>query len=95
MQKLYRAGAVLVALAILFATLPALAGEVAYPTRQVTYMVTWDPGGQSDIEARRQQPCSCQDRLHVDRRRLEVQAARRASHSRAFQGYVSRSLCHL
>jgi tripartite-type tricarboxylate transporter receptor subunit TctC len=56
MQKLYRAGAVLVALAILATALPALAGEVAYPTRQITYMVTWDPGGQSDIEARRQQP---------------------------------------
>ena len=56
MRKGYRTGAVLVALVILFATLPALAGEVAYPTRQITYMVTWDPGGQSDIEARRQQP---------------------------------------
>jgi len=56
MRLLYRAGAVLAGLAILAAALPALAGEVAYPTRQVTYLVTWDPGGQSDIEARRQQP---------------------------------------
>jgi len=28
----------------------------AYPKRQVTYLVTFDPGGQSDVEARRQQP---------------------------------------
>ena len=27
-----------------------------YPTRQITYMVCFDPGGQSDREARRQQP---------------------------------------
>jgi tripartite-type tricarboxylate transporter receptor subunit TctC len=56
MPKLYRTGAVLVALVVLAAAVPALPGEVAYPTRQITYMVTWDPGGQSDIEARRQQP---------------------------------------
>lgn len=34
----------------------SFAGELAYPTRQITYMVTFDPGGQSDVEARRQQP---------------------------------------
>lgn len=28
----------------------------AYPTKPVTYLVTFDPGGQSDREARRQQP---------------------------------------
>ena len=27
-----------------------------YPSKQITYMVTFDPGGQSDREARRQQP---------------------------------------
>ena len=27
-----------------------------YPTKQVTYLITFDPGGQSDREARRQQP---------------------------------------
>ncbi|MBP2676577.1 MAG: tripartite tricarboxylate transporter substrate binding protein, partial [Deltaproteobacteria bacterium] len=27
-----------------------------FPTRQITYMVCFDPGGQSDREARRQQP---------------------------------------
>ncbi|MBM4313842.1 MAG: tripartite tricarboxylate transporter substrate binding protein [Deltaproteobacteria bacterium] len=27
-----------------------------YPTRQITYLITFDPGGQSDREARRQQP---------------------------------------
>jgi tripartite-type tricarboxylate transporter receptor subunit TctC len=46
------AGLTLVAL--LGVAVPALAGE--YPTRQITYLVTWDPGGQSDVEARRQQP---------------------------------------
>jgi tripartite-type tricarboxylate transporter receptor subunit TctC len=56
MRHVFRAGAVLAGLAILAAALPALAGEVAYPTRQLTYLVTWDPGGQSDVEARRQQP---------------------------------------
>ncbi|MCK4388588.1 MAG: tripartite tricarboxylate transporter substrate binding protein [Dehalococcoidia bacterium] len=27
-----------------------------YPTKNITYLVPWNPGGQSDIEARRQQP---------------------------------------
>src|SRR5512138_1080228 len=27
-----------------------------YPTKQITYQITFDPGGQSDREARRQQP---------------------------------------
>lgn len=30
--------------------------EKPYPTRPITYMVCFDPGGQSDREARRQQP---------------------------------------
>jgi tripartite-type tricarboxylate transporter receptor subunit TctC len=30
--------------------------EKPYPTRQITYMVCFDPGGQSDREARRHQP---------------------------------------
>ena len=30
--------------------------ELAFPTRQLNYMVTWDPGGNADIEARRQVP---------------------------------------
>ena len=29
--------------------------ERPYPTRQITYMICFDPGGQSDREARRQQ----------------------------------------
>ncbi len=32
----------------------------AYPTRQISYLICFDPGGQSDREARRQQP-------HLDR----------------------------
>lgn len=34
----------------------ATAQEKAYPTKSITYLVTFDPGGQSDREARRQQP---------------------------------------
>jgi tripartite-type tricarboxylate transporter receptor subunit TctC len=34
----------------------ALAQEKPYPTKSITYLVTFDPGGQSDREARRQQP---------------------------------------
>jgi tripartite-type tricarboxylate transporter receptor subunit TctC len=34
----------------------ALAQDKPYPTKSVTYLVTFDPGGQSDREARRQQP---------------------------------------
>lgn len=30
--------------------------EVPYPTKGITYMIPFDPGGQSDREARRQQP---------------------------------------
>jgi len=30
--------------------------DKTYPTRSITYLVTFDPGGQSDREARRQQP---------------------------------------
>jgi tripartite-type tricarboxylate transporter receptor subunit TctC len=31
-------------------------GAASYPTRNVTYLIAFDPGGQSDREARRQQP---------------------------------------
>jgi tripartite-type tricarboxylate transporter receptor subunit TctC len=46
-----------VALAALVAVtgMPALAAT-DYPTKQITYLITFDPGGQSDREARRQQP---------------------------------------
>ncbi|MBE0467820.1 MAG: tripartite tricarboxylate transporter substrate binding protein [Candidatus Desulforudis sp.] len=30
--------------------------KIDYPTRPITYMIPFDPGGQSDLEARRQQP---------------------------------------
>jgi len=30
--------------------------QQSYPSRQLTYLITFDPGGQSDREARRQQP---------------------------------------
>jgi tripartite-type tricarboxylate transporter receptor subunit TctC len=35
---------------------PGLAQDKPYPTKSITYLVTFDPGGQSDREARRQQP---------------------------------------
>lgn len=43
---------------LVLAGLPAIAmGQgKAYPNKSITYLVTFDPGGQSDREARRQQP---------------------------------------
>ncbi len=35
---------------------PCMAQDKPYPTKSITYLVTFDPGGQSDREARRQQP---------------------------------------
>ncbi len=48
----------LVALFFAWCLMPgcAAAQEKPYPTRQITYMVCFDPGGQSDREARRHQP---------------------------------------
>ncbi|RPJ73758.1 MAG: tripartite tricarboxylate transporter substrate binding protein, partial [Desulfobacteraceae bacterium] len=34
----------------------ALAQDKSYPTKSITYLTTFNPGGQSDREARRQQP---------------------------------------
>jgi len=36
-------------------SIPALAAT-DYPTKQISYLICFDPGGQSDREARRQQP---------------------------------------
>jgi tripartite-type tricarboxylate transporter receptor subunit TctC len=49
-------GGLVLALAVVLAVtaLPAIAAD--YPTKQVTYLIVFDPGGQSDREARRQQP---------------------------------------
>jgi tripartite-type tricarboxylate transporter receptor subunit TctC len=47
---------VLAIFASLWTSLAAAAGEENYPTRKITYLLVFDPGGQSDIEARRQQP---------------------------------------
>lgn len=43
-------------LAVVASLSPDLAFAQAYPTRQITYLVCFDPGGQTDREARRQQP---------------------------------------
>ena len=44
----------LVCLFLGFAALPIAAAD--FPNRTITYCVPWPPGGQSDVEARRQQP---------------------------------------
>lgn len=46
------------ALVLLVTLLPACGsvGQAAYPTKAITYVVTFDPGGQSDRRARQQQP---------------------------------------
>jgi len=47
-------------LAVIVSLSPLPAFAQAYPTRQISYLICFDPGGQSDREARRQQP-------HLDR----------------------------
>jgi tripartite-type tricarboxylate transporter receptor subunit TctC len=50
-------GALVVALAALVAVTAApVSAATDYPTKQITYLIVFDPGGQSDREARRQQP---------------------------------------
>jgi tripartite-type tricarboxylate transporter receptor subunit TctC len=59
MRKPYvAAGFALLCLAVLSAGWSARNAwsDPSYPTRQITYLVCFDPGGQSDREARRQQP---------------------------------------
>ena len=49
----------LLAIAVAIPLVVGCAGTAApekYPTKPVTYLITFDPGGQSDREARRQQP---------------------------------------
>ncbi len=47
----------LIGLLLLTACAPSSAGEGReYPRHPITYMIPFEPGGQSDIEARRQQP---------------------------------------
>ncbi|HYL80121.1 MAG TPA: tripartite tricarboxylate transporter substrate binding protein [Candidatus Acidoferrum sp.] len=43
-------------LAVVASLSPVPAFAQAFPTRQITYLICFDPGGQSDREARRQQP---------------------------------------
>jgi tripartite-type tricarboxylate transporter receptor subunit TctC len=60
-RRAFLGGGLAVALAALVAVtaIPAPAAT-DYPTKAVTYLIVFDPGGQSDREARRQQP-------HLDR----------------------------
>jgi tripartite-type tricarboxylate transporter receptor subunit TctC len=44
------------ALCVAIAGCGSAGGAARYPSRQLTYLITFDPGGQSDREARRQQP---------------------------------------
>jgi tripartite-type tricarboxylate transporter receptor subunit TctC len=46
--------AVVAIASILCMVVPAVAAD--YPTRPITYSIAFNPGGQSDLEARRQQP---------------------------------------
>ena len=55
MKKLIVLVAAFLMIGLAVTALPALAAT-DYPTKQVTYQITFDPGGQSDREARRQQP---------------------------------------
>ena len=43
-------------LAILAVAVLAPQGQAAYPEKTITYQIPFGPGGQSDLEARRQQP---------------------------------------
>ncbi len=54
-----KSATVLIAALVLVLSLFVQAGwsqSQSYPTRQLTYLIPFDPGGQSDVEARRQQP---------------------------------------
>ena len=55
MKKLILAVAAVLVIAAGMSALPAWAAA-DYPTKQITYLICFDPGGQSDREARRQQP---------------------------------------
>ena len=55
MKKLIVLVAAFLMIGLAVTALPALAAT-DYPTKQITYQITFDPGGQSDREARRQQP---------------------------------------
>ncbi len=46
----------LLIVALVLGCQPAVPTEPPYPTKQITYLIPFDPGGQSDREARRQQP---------------------------------------
>ena len=55
MKKLIVSVAAVLMIVLAMTAIPALAAT-DYPSKQVTYLITFDPGGQSDREARRQQP---------------------------------------
>jgi tripartite-type tricarboxylate transporter receptor subunit TctC len=55
MKKLVLAVAAVMVIAAGMSAVPAWAAA-DYPTKQITYLICFDPGGQSDREARRQQP---------------------------------------
>jgi tripartite-type tricarboxylate transporter receptor subunit TctC len=55
MKKLVILVAAFLMIGLAMTAMPALAAT-DYPTKQITYQITFDPGGQSDREARRQQP---------------------------------------
>ena len=55
MKKLIVSVAGVLMIVLAMTSIPALAAT-DYPTKQISYLICFDPGGQSDREARRQQP---------------------------------------
>src|SRR5574342_1060294 len=55
-KPLWRAGLFAVLVAALAGVTAPVPAATDFPTKPVTYLITFDPGGQSDREARRQQP---------------------------------------
>ena len=51
MKKLVLTFAAVLMVALAMTAMPVLAAT-DYPTKQITYLIVFDPGGQSDLEAR-------------------------------------------
>ena len=70
MKKLFSPFAVVLMIALAMAAVPTRAAA-DYPSNPITYLIVFDPGGQSDQEARRQQPHLEQILRDIDTYRLE------------------------
>ncbi len=56
MRTAWRTAGLLVVAGVFCVSLVAFAGPSGYPTRPITWIVAFAPGGQSDVEVRRMQP---------------------------------------